>query len=78
MADCEFLKGCLFFNDKMSIDEGIGALYKHRYCQGDRIKCARYIISIKLGWEKVPVDLYPNMYERAKRILARDSRENKE
>ena len=28
MADCELLKGCLFFNDKMPEDSGMGSIYK--------------------------------------------------
>ena len=69
MADCELLKGCLFFNDKMSMEEGLGAIYKKNYCQGDNSKCARYMIANKLGREKVPIDLYPNMYDRASKII---------
>lgn len=71
MADCEFLKGCLFFNDKMSINEGLGAIYKVRYCQGDNTKCARYVVAKKLGREKVPTDLYPNMIERADGLIVK-------
>ncbi len=28
MADCECLKGCIFFNDKMKDTEGLGAMFK--------------------------------------------------
>lgn len=71
MADCEFLEGCLFFNDTMPIEEGLGALYKKRYCQNDNSKCARYLVVNKLGKEKVPKDLFPNMLDRAKEIIAK-------
>jgi len=71
MADCELLKGCLFFNDKMPEDAGMGAIYKKKYCQGDNATCARYMVAQKLGREKVPVNLYPNMNERAREIIAR-------
>lgn len=71
MADCELLQGCLFFNDKMSIEEGIGAMYKKNYCQGDNSKCARYIVAKKLGREKVPADLYPNMVDKANELVAK-------
>lgn len=70
MADCELLKGCLFFNGKMDINTGLGALYREQYCQGRFENCARYIIAKKLGREKVPASLYPNMDERAQEILA--------
>lgn len=68
MTDCEFLKGCLFFNDKMPIEKGLGAMYKRSYCQGNNLKCARYMVAKKIGGEKVPTDLYPNMYDRANEI----------
>lgn len=70
MAECECLKGCLFFNDKMKDTEGFGAIYKQRYCLGNNSDCARYVVFKKLGKQGVPPDLYPNMRDRAKKILA--------
>ncbi len=69
MADCELLKGCLFFNDKMSIESGLGAMYKKNFCQSDNSKCARYMVAKAMGREKVPTSLYPNMTDRAKEII---------
>ena len=69
MADCELLKGCLFFNDKMQMDSGMGVLYKKKYCLADNSECARYIVAKKLGREKVPKSLYPNMLDDAQRLL---------
>ena len=42
------------------------------YCQGDNLKCARYMVAKKLGKEKVPQDLYPNMVEKAKKLMLED------
>ncbi len=70
MAQCECLDGCPFFNDRMPDTEGIGAMYKQKYCLGDNSQCARYVIFKRLGRNAVPTDLYPNMHDRAKRILA--------
>jgi len=73
MKECKFLKGCSFFNDKMPINRGVGALYKKRYCQGGEWdKCARYKIATALGRDKVPVDLYPNMFEAAENIIKKE------
>ena len=69
MAECECLNGCPFFNDKMKDTNGLGVLFKKKYCRGDNSECARYMIFKKLGKPSVPVDLYPNMHERAKKIL---------
>ncbi|HHW28039.1 MAG TPA: hypothetical protein GXX21_00580 [Syntrophomonadaceae bacterium] len=67
--ECENLKKCPFYNDKMDIESGLGQLYKRRYCEGDKTQCARYKVFQTLGREFVPVDLYPNMHERAKKII---------
>jgi hypothetical protein len=70
MADCELLKGCLFFNDQM---EGLVAakdFLKTRYCKGDNSTCARYTVFKALGRPKVPADLFPNDSERAKQIIS--------
>lgn len=69
---CEFLHGCPFYNDKMDIESGIGKMYKNRYCLGDKTECARYIVREKLGPEFVPVNLYPNMHEKADGIIAQN------
>ena len=70
MADCECLAGCPFFNDKMPDNSGLGAIYKKKYCRNDNSQCARYTIFKKLGKAAVPVNLYPNMQERANQILS--------
>jgi hypothetical protein len=69
MAECKCLNGCPFFNDKMKDDEGLGAIYKKKYCLGDNSQCARFMVFQKLGKAGVPVDLYPNMHERARTII---------
>ncbi|GAA0737692.1 hypothetical protein [Clostridium oceanicum] len=66
---CENLDKCPFYNDKMNINSGLGLMYKRKYCEGDKTKCARYIVSSKLGKEFVPSNLYPNMNKKAEEIL---------
>ena len=68
--DCELLKGCIFFNDKMKDMPAMSEIYKKQYCRGDKVSCARYMIFMKLGREKVPPDLFPNATERARAILS--------
>lgn len=70
MADCELLAGCLFFNDKMPMESGLGALFKKNYCQGDNSKCARFMVANTLGRAKVPTSLYPNMFDEAEQLIA--------
>lgn len=69
MPDCECIVGCPFFNDKMKDQQGIAAMYKTMFCQDDYLKCARYMVFKKLGKSNVPADLYPNMIDRAKKLI---------
>ena len=71
MADCEFLKGCLLFNQTLPMDSALGELFKKNHCQGDSTTCARFKVTETLGREKAPADLYPFMIERANEILAK-------
>jgi hypothetical protein len=74
MADCELLKGCLFFNDKMPDTVGMGAIYKGNYCLGGgSANCARFLVAKTIGREYVPTNLYPNMFDRAHEIIAQHS-----
>ena len=70
MADCECLNGCPFFDDKMANSQGLGKIYKEKYCLGDNRNCARYKVYSRLGSSAVPADLYPNMHDEATNILA--------
>jgi len=63
------LERCPFYNDRMDIESGIGKMYKRKYCEENKNGCARYKVATTLGREKVPVDLYPNMMERAEEII---------
>ena len=68
MALCEKLEKCPFYNDKMKMDSGVGAMYKKKYCEGDKTICARYIVATQLGAEYVG-NLYPNMNDAANKLL---------
>lgn len=71
MADCKSLATCPFFNDKMPDDQGLGAIYKKKYCQTDSAKCARFMVSSALGSSKVPTNLYPNQQDKAKELITK-------
>ena len=70
MADCELLEGCVFFNDKMADMPATAELYKDQYCRENNLECARYMVFNALGKENVPLDLFPNMKDRAQEIIA--------
>jgi hypothetical protein len=69
MRECPRLITCPFFNEKMPDKPATTELYKQRYCRDEYEKCARYMVFIKLGKEKVPADLFPNDIKRAQDIL---------
>ncbi len=69
MADCELLKGCIFFNDKMADMPSTAEIIKTRYCKGDNQDCARYMVVQALGRGSVPENLFPNQTERAREII---------
>jgi hypothetical protein len=69
MGDCQLLKTCPFFNDKMANMPVMAGIYKRNFCQTDNSNCARYIIFSTLGREHVPTDLFPNQKDRAAVIV---------
>ncbi len=66
---CERLSGCPFYNEKMPIDKGLGAVYRKKYCEMDNSACARYLVAVAVGPQAVPLDLFPNMTSRADQII---------
>lgn len=67
--ECELLKGCIFFNDKMKDMPSTSLLYKVQYCRSDKSACARYQVYQARGREKVPADLFPNESDRVQAII---------
>ena len=66
---CEKLKTCPFYNKEMPIDQGLGALYYKKYCEGDKSLCARYKVATTIGPQAVTINLYPNMMAQAEKII---------
>ena len=73
MSTCENLATCPFHNDKMDVNSGLGALYKKKYCEGDKNICARYKVATTVGKEFVTPHLYPNMDAAAEKIIKENS-----
>lgn len=74
MAMCENLAKCPFYQGKMSMDVGLGSMYKKRYCEGDKLLCARYMVASTVGKEFMPDGLYPNMVDKAKEIISKQKK----
>ncbi len=70
METCEKLAKCPFYQGQMSMESGLGAMYKKKYCEGDKTQCARYMVATQLGPEFVTLKLYPNMKNVAEDLIA--------
>jgi hypothetical protein len=68
--NCAQLSSCPFYNDKMPMESGLGAIFKKKYCMDNSAICARYMVFHELGREHVPDTLYPGMIDVARQILA--------
>lgn len=69
MGDCANIARCRFFKGVLAEMPAMADLYKKNYCSGDFARCARFMVSSKLGPADVPPDLWPNQVEEARRIL---------
>lgn len=67
----EKLAGCPFYQEKMPMECGLGAMYHKNYCETDKSKCARYLAAASLRQQRGPTDLYPNMNKRAEQIITK-------
>lgn len=74
--DCSRLEGCPFYNDRMPMDKGIGAIFKKKYCSGNQHLCARYKVFCEAGESLVPPNLYPNMLDIAENIIRAAKRDH--
>ena len=69
MADCDFLALCPFFNDKLENMSSAADMMKKLYCKWNYSQCARYMVAVACGKDKVPVDMFPGDNARAQTIL---------
>ncbi|MFA5116213.1 MAG: hypothetical protein WC486_02925 [Candidatus Omnitrophota bacterium] len=70
MADCEKISTCVFFNSTMADKPAIAELYKNKFCRGDNSLCARHMVLMALGKDKVPPNLSPNEWNKANKIIS--------
>jgi hypothetical protein len=66
---CERYVACPFFiASSKTLSDG-GARLKDVFCFGSNLKCARLMVSSRLGIERVPKDMRPDDYATAEKIL---------
>ncbi len=73
MADCDKISGCLFFGGRMANMPALSDMLRNRYCRGNFMGCARYIVCTANGKAAVPVDLFPNQNDKVAALLAKPS-----
>jgi hypothetical protein len=69
MFECDIIKECPFYNDRMLNMPAFSNSMKKIFCHVDNSDCARHMIKETLGLMKIPHDLFPNESERAREII---------
>jgi GAF domain-containing protein len=72
---CEKTAKCPFFNELMANFPDNARAMKNTYCRGNKAKCARLLVSKSLGGDRVPLDLYPDQWDRAQEIIRSSQQE---
>lgn len=72
MAECEFIEKCPFFNGQLAEKPVEIEKLKEDYCRTNNLHCARFVIAMALGKEKLPPELYPHEKEIAYKLLAEE------
>ena len=67
--ECDWLESCPFYNDKMKVQDVVGAILKTKYCKENHDQCARYKVAREAGKQFVPDTLFPNMLDVAETII---------
>lgn len=62
---CEFSSDCPYYNSPEA-DESL----KEKFCKGNNLNCACYMVATALGVSKVPADLKPEEKPQAYGIIA--------
>jgi len=65
MGTCELTDTCPFYNNKMDNMPADAEDLKTKYCRGNNLNCARYMVTTSAGNDKMPANLYPQEKERA-------------
>lgn len=66
---CAISKNCSFYSDKMTQDNFDELAEIETFCTNAFTKCSRYIVSMIIGNEFVPLDMHPKHKKRAKEMI---------
>jgi hypothetical protein len=71
MSECELIVDCTLFTDKMANLPKTTKIIKEKYCQSNFSVCARHMVFLALGKEKIPPDLFPGQVPKAKTLISK-------
>ena len=69
MPECKFLDSCRMMAELLNIAPELTKEYRENFCEGDCSRCARHMVAIALGPDKVPLDLFPTEASRASEVI---------
>lgn len=69
MPECKYLDSCRMMAELLKVAPGLAGDYRENFCEGDFSKCARHMVAIALGPDKVPLDLFPTEASRASEVI---------
>ena len=70
---CPIKDTCAFFNNQIRMSEERKKMIKTNFCLSGYSQCARFKVYTQYkSTHKVPVDLYPNNFERAHELIIKD------
>jgi hypothetical protein len=70
MQECELINTCPFYNGQLQGDLRQIEEMKDKYCRKNNLNCARYMIFIALGREKMPEGLFPHQKNKAYELIS--------
>jgi hypothetical protein len=70
MAECEYINECPYPQGKLSGREDEREALMDEYCRSNSLHCARYMVSMALGADQVPADLFPDEKGRGYQLIA--------
>ncbi|MFQ3547395.1 MAG: hypothetical protein SNJ56_03580 [Termitinemataceae bacterium] len=68
--DCEFISVCPFFNNQSEQMGPDAEAAKAKYCHGNNLNCALYMIASSKGQDNIPKHVLPHEKEKAFAIIA--------
>ncbi|RKX83558.1 MAG: hypothetical protein DRP58_08550 [Spirochaetes bacterium] len=72
MQECELIENCEFYNGQLKGNKEQIEAMKEKYCKVNNLNCARYMIFMALGKEKMPNELFPHQKDRAYLLISQE------